>query len=282
MIYPFPYVNIFGIRLLRTRPVDPEREWEAVVATRVGIVILGDEVLKAEIREANIAYMLPLLNEWGAEVVFCAVLPDDVDAVVRHLRFYLREADLLVLTGGIGPTPDDITRDAVAAAAGVPLVVHTEARAALEAYYRDRMNEHRLLMAKVPEGAILIPNPVSGAPGFFVARIAAFPGIPRLLHEMFGWIRPYVEGKKVNKVVLYSRAPESSYAGIMADAMAAFREVSVGSYPMLEGDYRVRVVFRSTDHATASACANYFIDRMKDAGWDVTRRIDEGMKRDGT
>jgi molybdenum cofactor synthesis domain-containing protein len=252
------------------------------MATRVGIVILGDEVLKAEIREANIAYMLPLLNEWGAEVAFCAVLPDDIDAVVRHLRFYLREADLLILTGGIGPTPDDITRDAVAAAAEVPLVIHPEARAVLEAYYGDRMNERRLVMAKVPEGATLIPNPVSAAPGFFVARVAAFPGIPRILHEMFGWIRPYVEGKKVSKVVLHSRAPESSYAGIMADAMGAFREVSVGSYPMLDDDYRVRVVFRSADYATAAACADYFIERMKDAGWDVTRRIDERMERDGT
>ena len=97
------------------------------MAKRVGIVILGDEVLKAEIREANIAYMLPLLNEWGAEVAFCAILPDDVPTVVRHLAFLRRDAELLILTGGIGPTPDDITRDAVAAVAGVPLVVHPDA-----------------------------------------------------------------------------------------------------------------------------------------------------------
>jgi molybdenum cofactor synthesis domain-containing protein len=278
MIFPFPYGNIFGICLSRIRKADPGREYEAAVTTRVGIVILGDEVLRAEIREANIAYMLPLLNEWGAEVAFCAVLPDDVDTVVRHLRFYLQEADLLVLTGGIGPTPDDITREAVAAAAGVPLIVHPEARAALEAYYGNRMNEHRLLMAKVPDGAILIPNSVSAAPGFFVARIAAFPGIPRLLHEMFGWIRPYVVGHRVNKVVLYSRAPESSYAGIMADAMAAFRKVSVGSYPMLDGDYSVRVVFRSADYAALAACADFFTERMKDAGWDVTHHVDERME----
>ena len=84
------------------------------MAKRVGIVILGDEVLKAEIRESNIAYMLPVLNRWGAEVILCAILPDDVSTVVRHLRSYLDEVDLLILTGGIGPTPDDITREAVA------------------------------------------------------------------------------------------------------------------------------------------------------------------------
>ncbi|MBM2828657.1 MAG: competence/damage-inducible protein CinA, partial [Actinobacteria bacterium] len=102
------------------------------MARRVGVVILGDEVLSAEIREANLAYMLPLLNEWGAEVALCAILPDDIEVVVRHLRAYLDEVDLLVLTGGIGPTPDDITREAVARVAGVPLVVHPDAKAALE------------------------------------------------------------------------------------------------------------------------------------------------------
>ncbi|MCL5885095.1 MAG: competence/damage-inducible protein A [Deltaproteobacteria bacterium] len=153
---------------------------------KVGVVILGDEVLKAEIREANLAFLLPLLNEWGAEVALCAILPDDIDVVVRHLRAYLKEVDLLVLTGGIGPTPDDITREAVARVAGVPLAVHPGAKALLSEYYKDRMNEYRMLMAQVPEGASLIPNPVSAAPGFCIAGMAAFPGIPRLLHEMIG------------------------------------------------------------------------------------------------
>src|SRR5659263_450043 len=84
------------------------------MATKVGIVILGDEVLKGEIREANLAYMIPLLAEWGAETALCAILPDDIPVVVRHLRRFREEVDILVLTGGIGPTPDAITRDAVA------------------------------------------------------------------------------------------------------------------------------------------------------------------------
>src|SRR5512143_51039 len=246
------------------------------MAKRVGIVILGDEVLKAEINEANIAYMLPLLNDWGAEVVLCAILPDDVSTVVRHLRAYLEETDLLILTGGIGPTPDDITRDAVAQAAGVPLVVHPDAKAALEAYYGDRMNAHRMLMAHVPEGATLIPNPLSAAPGFFVGRMAAFPGIPRLLREMFAWIRPYVAGKRKSRVTLLSQAPESGYAGIMGEAQAAFPDVGIGSYPMVDGEYRVRIVFRADDLARAAACADAFTARLREAGMEVARRIEEG------
>ncbi len=246
------------------------------MARRVGIVVLGDEVLNAEIKEANIAYMLPLLNEWGAEVALCAILPDDVPTVVRHLRTYLEETDLLILTGGIGPTPDDITRDAVAKALGVPLVVHPEAKAALEAYYGNRMNPHRMLMAHVPQGATLIPNPLSAAPGFFVGRMAAFPGIPRLLREMFGWIRPYVAGKRKSRVILFSQAPEAAYAGIMGEVQAAFPDVAIGSYPTVDSEYRVRIVFRAEDPARAAACANAFTARLSGAGMDVARRIEDG------
>ena len=246
------------------------------MAKRVGIVILGDEVLKAEIKEANIAYMLPLLNDWGADVVLCAILPDHVPTVVRHLRAYLQETDLLILTGGIGPTPDDITRDAVAQTAGVPLVVHPDARAALEGYYGDRINASRMLMAQVPEGAMLIPNPLSAAPGFFVGRMAAFPGIPRLLREMFGWVRPLVAGKRKSRVTLLSDAPESAYAAIMGEAQAAYPDVGIGSYPTIEGEYRVRIVFRADERARAAACADAFTARLREAGMDVARRIEEG------
>jgi molybdenum cofactor synthesis domain-containing protein len=245
------------------------------VAKKVGIVVLGDEVLKAETRESNISYMLPLLNEWGADVVLCAILPDDVPTVVRHLRLYLEEVDLLILTGGIGPTPDDITREAVAAAAGMPLVVHPEAKTCLEKYYGDRMNGNRMVMAKVPEGAVLIPNPVSAAPGFFVARMAVFPGIPRLLQEMFVWIKPFVEGRRGGRVTLYSQAPESTYAGIMRETIAAFPGVSIGSYPLLEGEYRVRIVFRSEDVTRALASADSFTERMQAAGMEIARRTEE-------
>jgi molybdenum cofactor synthesis domain-containing protein len=246
------------------------------MATRAGIVILGDEVLRGETKEANIAYMLPLLEEWGAETVLCAILPDDVRVVVRHLRMYREEADLLILTGGIGPTPDDITRDAVAEVAGVPLVLHPEVKAALEARtFRGSNPQHRMLMALVPQGATLIPNPLSPAPGFFIDRMAVFPGIPRMLREMFGWVRPLVSGARRSRVILYSMAPESSYAGIMREAMDAFPDVGVGSYPMSEGEYRVRVVFRGERYDRTSACASFFEEKLAAIGFHVLQRREE-------
>ncbi len=246
-------------------------------STRVGVVILGDEVLKAEIREANLGYMIPLLNEWGAKVVLCAILPDDISTVVRHLKHYKEETDLLILTGGIGPTPDDITRDAVARVAGVPLVLDPEAARTLEARYpsRGELNPYRMLMAHVPQGAELIPNPVSAAPGFFVDGMAAFPGVPVILHGMFDWVRDRIDGKRQARVTLYSDAPESRYAGIMEELMSAFRDVGIGSYPMMEGAYRVRIVFRADDLAMASACADAFATRLETIGYAIASRTEE-------
>jgi molybdenum cofactor synthesis domain-containing protein len=249
------------------------------MATRVGIVILGDEVLKGEIREANLAYMIPQLAEWGAETALCAILPDDIPVVVRHLRRFLEEVDLLVLTGGIGPTPDDITRDAVAEVAGVPLIVHPEAKAALEARpYKGSNPEYRMLMAQVPQGATLIPNPLSPAPGFFIDRMAIFPGVPRMLQAMFEWVRPMVSGRRKCRVILYSMAPESSYAGIMKEAMTAFPDIGIGSYPMSDGEYRVRVVFRGDRFERTDACAARFTKRLSEIGYEVLRRVEERVE----
>ena len=246
------------------------------MATRVGIVILGDEVLKGEIREANLAHMIPRLAEWGAETALCAILPDDIPVVVRHLRRFREEVDFIVLTGGIGPTPDDITRDAVAEVAGVPLIVHPEAKAALEARpYKGANPEYRMLMAQVPQGATLIPNPLSPAPGFFIDRMAVFPGVPRMLQAMFEWVKPMVSGRHKSRVTLFAMAPESSYAGIMKEAMAAFPDVGIGSYPMSDGEYRVRVVFRGDRFERTEACAAAFASMLAGIGFEVLRRMEE-------
>ncbi|MBP2673235.1 MAG: competence/damage-inducible protein [Deltaproteobacteria bacterium] len=247
------------------------------MATRVGIVILGDEVLKGEIREANLAYMLPLLSEWGAETVLCAILPDKVPVVVRHLRAYLEETDLLILTGGIGPTPDDITRDAVAEVAGVRLVLDEEARKALDSspYKGGGDPRYRILMAHVPEGASLIPNPVSGAPGFHIHRMAVFPGIPMLLQAMFPYVQPLVAGSRRTRITLYSMAPESSYAGIMREFMDTYPDVGIGSYPLTEGGFRVRVVFRGDGYARTAECAGRFEEKLAGVGHRVLRRVEE-------
>jgi molybdopterin-biosynthesis enzyme MoeA-like protein len=132
-----------------------------------------------------------------------------------------------------------------------------------------------MLMAQVPQGATLIPNPLSPAPGFFIDRMAVFPGVPRMLQAMFGWVKPMVSGHRKSRVILYAMAPESSYAGIMKVAMTAFPDVGIGSYPMSEGEYRVRVVFRGDRFERTEACAAAFASMLAGIGFEVLRRAEE-------
>jgi molybdopterin-biosynthesis enzyme MoeA-like protein len=132
-----------------------------------------------------------------------------------------------------------------------------------------------MLMAQVPQGATLIPNPLSPAPGFFIDRMAVFPGVPRMLQAMFEWVKPRVSGRRRSRVTLYAMAPESSYAGIMREAMTAFPDVSIGSYPTSEGEYRVRVVFRGDRFDRTDACAARFTKLLSEIGYEVLRRAEE-------
>ena len=132
-----------------------------------------------------------------------------------------------------------------------------------------------MLMAQVPQGATLIPNPLSPAPGFFINGMAVFPGVPRMLQAMFEWVKPMVSGRRKSRITLYAMAPESSYAGIMKEAMTAFPDVGIGSYPMSDGEYRVRVVFRGDRFERTDACAAAFAERLAGIGFEVLRRVEE-------
>jgi molybdopterin-biosynthesis enzyme MoeA-like protein len=130
-------------------------------------------------------------------------------------------------------------------------------------------------MAQVPQGATLIPNPLSPAPGFFIDRIAVFPGVPRMLQAMFEWVKPMVSGRRKSRITLYAMAPESSYAGIMKEAMSASPGISIGSYPLSDGEYRVRVVFRGDRFDRTEACAAAFASMLAGIGFEVLRRVEE-------
>ena len=155
--------------------------------------------------------------------------------------------DYLFTTGGIGPTHDDITVDAIAAAFGVPVIVHPDARAILEDYYRDRpggLNEARLRMARVPEGAELIPNPYSGAPGIKIGNVYILAGVPNIAASMLEALTGKLEGgRPVVSVTVGARAPESDVADLLRETEAAHPGVAIGSYPFFK-DGRLRIEFR--------------------------------------
>ena len=139
-----------------------EKTWTAA------LVVIGDEILSGRTQDKNIAQVATWLNDQGIRLEEVRVVPDRIDRIGEAVNALRATHDYLFTTGGIGPTHDDITVDAIAAAFGVPVVVHPDARAILEDYYRDRpggLNQARLRMARVPEGAELIPNPSSALQG---------------------------------------------------------------------------------------------------------------------
>jgi molybdenum cofactor synthesis domain-containing protein len=152
------------------------------------LVVIGDEILSGRTQDSNVARLATWLNEQGIRLAEVRVVPDDIERIGEAVNALRTKHDYLFTTGGIGPTHDDITVDAIAAAFGVPVVVHPEARKILEDYYRDRaggLTEARLRMARVPQGAELLRNPSSGAPGIKMGNVYILAGVPGIAASLF-------------------------------------------------------------------------------------------------
>src|SRR3569833_1258130 len=169
-----------------------ERIWTA------GLVVIGDEILSGRTQDRNIAQLASWLNLQGIRLSEVRVVPDVIPRIAEAVNALRAENDYLFTTGGIGPTHDDMTVDAIAAALSVPVVVHPKARAALETYYASRggVTETRLRMARVPEGAELIENKMSGAPGIRVGSIFILAGVPHIATIMLESLSGTLEGGK--------------------------------------------------------------------------------------
>src|SRR5919112_3581852 len=167
-----------------------ERIWTA------GLLVIGDEILSGRTQDKNIAQIGGWLNLQGIRLAEVRVVPDVMEKIAAAANALRAGNDYLFTTGGIGPTHDDITVDAIAAALGVEVVVHPKARAALEAYYASKggVTEARLRMARVPQGAELIENAASGAPGIRVGNIFILAGVPRIAASMLEALNGRLKG----------------------------------------------------------------------------------------
>src|SRR3954464_3602325 len=231
-----------------------ERIWTA------GLLVIGDEILSGRTQDRNIAQVAGWLNLQGIRLAEVRVVPDIVPKIAAAVNALRAENDYLFTTGGIGPTHDDVTVDAIAHALGVPVVVHPKARAALEAYYAARggATEARLRMARVPEGAELIRNPMSGAPGIRVGNIFILAGVPHIATVMLEALAGTLEGGRP----LLSRTigcwtPESEGADTLREVEARHDQCQIGSYPFFrEGRVGADFVVRSTDEAALGACVD--------------------------
>jgi molybdenum cofactor synthesis domain-containing protein len=229
-----------------------ERIWTAALA------VIGDEILSGRTQDKNIAQIALWLNLQGIRLREVRVVPDVESDIVEAVNQLRARNDYLFTTGGIGPTHDDITVDAVAKALGVEVVVHPKARAVLESYYETRggITEARLRMARVPDGATLIENRMSGAPGIRHGNVFIMAGVPHITAMMLDALSGTLEGgAPLLSDTLGCWVAESEVADLLRATEKAHEGCQIGSYPFFrDGRVGANFVVRSTEQDVLDTC----------------------------
>lgn len=217
------------------------------------LLIIGNEVLSGRTRDANLQFLATRLGEIGIPMREVRVIPDVEETIVATVNEVRAKYDHVFTTGGIGPTHDDITVDAIAGALGVAVVHHPEAVAVLERYYATRggATEARLRMARVPKGADLIPNRMSGAPGIRIGNIFIMAGVPHITAGMLDALTGTLQGgRPVISRTIGCWVAESEVADLLGATEKAHEGVAIGSYPFFrDGRTGANFVVRSPDEA---------------------------------
>lgn len=224
-------------------------------------LIIGNEILSGRTLDKNTQYIGEKLTKAGIHLVEVRVVPDVEEKIVDALNTLRAKVDYVFTTGGIGPTHDDITASSIAKAFDVPVIQHPEAYEMLLAYYngkKEELTEPRLKMAQTPEGATLLPNPVSGAPGFRTDNVFTMAGVPRIMQGMLDSIIPTLKGgPEIMSETIEANFQESVLAVGLGAVQDQFPTIDIGSYPQYrEGTHAVNVVLRSADATTLEQAAD--------------------------
>ncbi|GLQ09082.1 molybdenum cofactor biosynthesis protein [Devosia yakushimensis] len=218
------------------------------------LIVIGDEILSGRTKDVNIGATADFCTDLGIDLKEVRVVSDETDDIVDAVNALRARYTYVFTTGGIGPTHDDITADAVAKAFGVALPINPQARAMLEARWKEtgtEVNEARLRMARIPEGADLIVNSVSAAPGFRIGNVHVMAGVPIIMRAMLEALAPTLQGgKKVLSRTVKAAVGEGTVGGPLGALQAQYPDVKMGSYPQMGKDrVMTELVLRSSDEA---------------------------------
>ena len=233
------------------------------------IIIIGNEILSGRTQDVNVVLISKWLNKLGVKLEEVRVIPDTEDIIVKTINDVRKKFNYVFTTGGIGPTHDDITSRSIARAFNLSYGYHKEAYKILETYYGAKnFNKGRKKMSMLPDKALLIFNPSSGAPGFIVDNVYCLPGVPSILKSMLGGLNSKIKGgKKILNKTIALRTVESEIALSLEKVQNNFKDVEIGSYPFFkQGKIGVSIVIRSTDEELISLCykdIENFIKRKK-------------------
>lgn len=232
------------------------------IPVTAAIIVIGNEILSGRTKDANLAYLAEHLNETGIRLMEGRIVLDIEEAIAEAVNECRAKYDYVFTTGGIGPTHDDITAGSIARAFGLPLTPHPEAVARLERHYaHGQLNAARLRMAMTPEGATLIDNPISAAPGFRIGNVFVFAGVPAIMQAMFDSIRhSLIGGAPMRSRTYRTNLPEGLMAADLGALQTRYPDVEIGSYPSFaRRESGVRIVLRSTDTARLAAACEEFV-----------------------
>ncbi|WP_417497921.1 competence/damage-inducible protein A [Maricaulis sp.] len=243
------------------------------------VVLIGDEVLSGRTQDKNLQQIAQFLAPLGINVIECRTIPDDADVIADTVNTLRAKADYVFTTGGIGPTHDDITADSIAAAFGVGIDIRHDALEVIEHWYaktKTPLTESRKRMARIPDGASLIVNPVTGAPGFQVENVFVMAGVPSITRGMLEDVAHRLHGGAVtrSRSVKADNLREGDIAIPLGEMQARYPQVSIGSYPYFlevsQGEVKrgTHLVARSTDDAALDAVIGEIAAMVAALGFD--------------
>jgi len=220
------------------------------VTPRFGLVLIGDELLNGRKQDAHLPAMIPRFAERGLDLSWVRMVGDDPDLITRTLAETLETGDIVFSFGGIGATPDDMTRQCAAAAIGVPITLHPEAEIEIRARLGEKLNDHHLRMGEFPAGSEIIPNPINRIPGFSIRNHHFVPGFPKMAWPMVEWVLDHhyaalqAPGREVSQTLLLTDTSEGPLIPLMEELLKEFPGLRLACLPDAEGERKVELTLR--------------------------------------
>jgi len=242
------------------------------MAKTAGIVIIGNEVLSGKTQDINSYFFCTELRRLGVEVQKISTIQDEIELIGQEVAAFSKRYDLVFTSGGVGPTHDDVTIDGIAQGFGLKVVRHPDIERRIRQRLGDQVNEARLRMANVPEGAALLATEALFAPIVNIYNVYIFPGIPRILQERFLAIKETFRDTPYYLKNVFVKYGEGVIADMLNDLLAKFPELMLGSYPVLDlPEYKVKVTLESKDPGYLDRALQAFVASLPP---DAVHRID--------
>ena len=224
---------------------------------KAALIIIGNEILSGRTQDKNLSYLANWLNEIGIQLSEVRVIRDEEEIIIETVNYLKKTYSYVFTTGGIGPTHDDITSLSIARAFNVDLEVNDKALSILKEYYKDsELTDARMKMTMIPQGAELVDNPISKAPGFKIENVFVMAGIPSIMQGMLEGARKHLKGGDVVKSTSIDVfTPESNVADELSKLQNKYIDVEIGSYPFSkENRFGTSLVLRSIDEESLERC----------------------------